>query len=411
MHTTVQEVDVIIIGAGPSGTVAASILNEKGYNVKIVEKQIFPRFVVGESLLPRCMDNFEKAGFIDVITKAGFQKKTGARFIKGDAISEFDFSVQFTKGWTWTWQVQRAKFDQLLAMEVESRGVEVEYNANVFDVVFDENGASLLSYVNAKKENCKISGKFLIDASGYGRVLPRLLNLDRPSDFPNRSAIFSHLLPAKPQNDKEINQIAIITYSDSVWAWIIPFSDGTCSVGIVGDQETVDKFPGSQKEKMDQWIKEIPALKAMFSNCGFIFEPRTISGYSSSVSRHFGKGYVLTGNSAEFLDPIFSSGVTFATESSALAAELADRELSGEKVDWQNEYSDYIQRGVEVFKSFIKHWYDGSLQKIIYTQQENKEVKKQICSILAGYVWDRNNPIVEKHKRVIPALAHIVNQD
>jgi flavin-dependent dehydrogenase len=128
------------------------------------------------------------------------------------------------------------------------------------------------------------------------------------------------------------------------------------------------------------------------------------------VKQHFGKGYVLTGNSAEFIDPIFSSGVTFATESGALAAELVARELSGEWVDWQREYTDYIQRGVEVFKSFITHWYDGSLQKIFISDRENNNVREQICSVLAGYVWDLDNPMVTKHKRAIAALANILGQ-
>jgi flavin-dependent dehydrogenase len=403
-----HDIDVLVIGAGPSGTVAAAILNKKGFKVKIVEKQKFPRFVIGESLLPRCMHNFEKAGFIEVIEQAGFQKKFGAKFVHNSEVCEFDFSVQFTEGWTWTWQVQRDKFDHLLAREIEKRGIEVAYEATVTNIDFSKEGKITTSITDAQGQPYKITSRFVIDASGYGRVLPRLLDLDKPSSFPVRTAIFSHVKPKRVPTGKERNQIIIVVYTKGVWSWVIPFADGTTSVGIVGELDGVNKFDGTQEERFRQWVQEIPALRERFTDCELLFEPRNISGYSSAVKQHFGKGYVLTGNSAEFIDPIFSSGVTFATESGALAAELAARELSGELVDWQGEYTDYIQRGVEVFKSFITHWYDGTLQKIFFSERENSSVREQICSVLAGYVWDLNNPMVTKHKRAIAALANIL---
>jgi flavin-dependent dehydrogenase len=404
-----QEVDILVIGAGPSGTVSASILNKKGYKVKIVEKQLFPRFVIGESLLPRCMDNLDKAGFIEVINEAGFQKKFGAKFLDGvKETSDFDFSVQFTKGWTWTWQVQRAKFDQLLAQEVEKRGVEVEYESAVTAVKFADDGSSISTITRKDGSTYTIDAKFIVDGSGYGRVLPRLLELDKPSDFPARTSLFCHVKPKMVFDEKEKNQILIIVYTNAIWAWVIPFADGTSSIGVVGDIEGINRFEGSQEQRMRQWIQEVPSFKERFTDCELIFEPKTITGYASAVSKHFGNNFVLTGNSAEFIDPVFSSGVTFATESGALAAELIDKQLSGMPVDWQVEYTNYIQRGVDVFKTFVTSWYDGSLQKIFFSDQSNPVMREQICSILAGYVWDRDNPFVKKHKRAIQALAAVL---
>ncbi len=408
MKAADQQVDVLIIGAGPSGTVAASILNKQGLRVKILEQQKFPRFVIGESLLPRCMDNFEKAGFIDAIEAAGFQKKVGAKFLDFDRKCEFDFSMQYTKGWNWTWQVQRAEFDKLLADEVEKMGVEIAYEQTVTAVEFDELGHSTTTYADTVGNRHKIKAKFLIDASGYGRVLPRLLDLDKPSTFPERTSLFTHVVPRQVQTGKEKNQIIIIVYTAQVWGWVIPFSDGSSSIGVVGDIAEIEKYQGSQGDKMRQWIAEIPALKERFTAAAFKFEPRNITGYSASVKTLYGKGFALTGNSAEFLDPIFSSGTTFATESAGRAAELIVRQFSGEDVDWEKEYSDYIYRGVDVFRSFITHWYDGTLQKIIFSDLENHDLKRQICSILAGYVWDLDNPLVVKHKRALPTIAHLV---
>jgi len=407
---TTQQTDILIIGAGPSGTVAASILNKKGYRVKIIEKQKFPRFVIGESLLPRCMVNLEKAGFIDVIEKAGFQKKFGAKFDRNREVCDFDFSIQFTKGWTWTWQVQRAKFDQLLAEEVARNGVEVEYESTVTDVVFHPNGDSTTHVVREDGSDYSINAKYVVDGSGYGRVLPRLLDLEKPSEFPPRSSIFCHVRPQELQKGKERNQIIIIVYTNEIWGWVIPFADGTSSIGVVGDIKEINRYTGSQEEQMRQWIQEIPCLKDRFTDCDIIFEPKNITGYSAAVKQLHGKNYVLTGNSSEFVDPIFSSGVTFATESAALAAELIDKQLKGQNVDWDKDYTAYLTRGVDVFKSFIKYWYDGTLQKIFFNPSSEGEMKTQICSILAGYVWDLENPFVKKHERAIPALARVLEQ-
>tara|TARA_Y100000782_G_C10183186_1_gene265010 strand:+ start:2785 stop:4002 length:1218 start_codon:yes stop_codon:yes gene_type:complete len=404
-----NNIDVVVIGAGPSGTVAASILQKEGLNTLILEKQKFPRFVIGESLLPRCMDNLDKAGFLPALENAGFQKKNGAKFIQGEASCEFDFSIQYTKGWSWTWQVQRSKFDHILAEEVVKKGAQLEYNATVTAVEFHDDDTATTTYTNADGETCKVNSRFIIDASGYGRVLPRLLDLDKPSDFPNRSSIFCHVKPKEILNQEERKQIIILSIAEDIWGWIIPFSNDTSSVGIVGNPESIQRFEGDKVAQMKQWIESVPALKERFDGAEILFEPKSITGYSISTSQFYGKSYVLTGNSAEFLDPIFSSGITFATESGVKAAELVIRELAGEEVNWHSEYTEYIQQGVAVFRSFIKYWYDGNLQKIFFTKEENDQLKKQICSILAGYVWDTSNPLAIKHERAIPTLAKILD--
>lgn len=407
----VVKVDVLVIGAGPSGTVAASTLKNNGFEVRIVEKQIFPRFVIGESLLPRCMENLSYAGLLDAIETAGFQQKFGAKFVRNGAVCDFDFSNQFTKGWTWTWQVKRADFDHLLAKETEKKGVVIDYDAAVTDVKFHEDGSSETEVQKGDGNTYKVQAKYIIDASGYGRVLPRLLGLDLPSNFPVRTSFFCHLQDDNRPQGYDGNRITIVVYAQDVWLWVIPFSDGTTSVGLVGNPEVINRYEGSDIEQYAQWLQEVPWLKGRFTIEDRKFEPRRITGYSSSVKQLYGKGYVLTGNSTEFLDPVFSSGVTLATESGATAARLISRELKGEPVDWEEAYSRYIKRGVDVFRTFVSTWYDGSLQKILFTTESNPELKSQICSVLAGYVWDLNNPFVKKHDRAVKALANVLKDE
>src|SRR5664279_1182870 len=185
----IQTTDVLVIGAGPAGTVAASIVNKAGYQVRIVEKQQFPRFVIGESLLPRCMEALEEAGFLDAVKEKKFQEKGGAKFVKNGKICDYQFSRQFTPGWNWTWQVPRAEFDKTLADTVERMGVPVSYETAVTRIEF--NGSDSVTTLEDKDgHKSLVAARFIVDGSGYGRVIPRLFHLDKPSNLVPRKALF-----------------------------------------------------------------------------------------------------------------------------------------------------------------------------------------------------------------------------
>jgi flavin-dependent dehydrogenase len=117
---------------------------------------------------------------------------------------------------------------------------------------------------------------------------------------------------------------------------------------------------------------------------------------------------VLSGNSTEFLDPIFSSGVTFATASGLLSAKMTHKHLQGEVVDWKKDYEEVIQKGIDVFRSYVSGWYTGDFQTIVFAKHIDEDIKRQICSVLAGYVWDQTNPFVKKHDTILPTLAKVI---
>lgn len=383
-----ESVDVLVIGAGPSGCVAASYLHKNGIKVKVVEKQKFPRFVIGESLIPRVMDHFDEAGLFEALDSQGYEKKFGARFIRGEEICLFDFSEKFGEGWDWTWQIPRADFDNVLAQETKRKGVDLEFETEVLDVKFNETDS--VTTVRDKDGNIsEISARFIIDSSGYGRVLPRLLNLDAPSSIPENSSMFTHVKDTRRPEGVEGTQISFDILETKVWVWIIPFSNGNTSIGVVGPTTYINAIPGeTNAEKMQYIINQSDYYRNRFEGIDFLFEPHKIENYSCSVTRLCGPGYTLTGNSSEFLDPVFSSGVCFATESGMLSAKLFLRELRGEKVDWDKEYTEYMRRGVNVFATYVKEWYTGNLQTLFFHQPENPDVKEKICSVLAGYVWN-----------------------
>ena len=403
----VEKVDVLVIGAGPSGTVAASIVNKAGFKVKIVEKLQFPRFVIGESLLPRCMEALTEAGFVDAIKEKGFQQKFGAKFVKDGKVCDYLFEDQFTKGWNWTWQVPRGEFDKTLADTVEKMGVPVHYQTTVTDIKFTgTDSVTTVEDINGNKS--QIEAKFIIDGSGYGRVIPRLFNLDRPSNLSPRKALFVHTVDTKRSMVDEPNRITVVVHKKGVWVWVIPFSNGITSMGFVGDPEFFKQLEGSDEQQLRTLIASEPYLSERFKDVEFVFEPKILESWSSTTDKFYGEGFVLTGNVTEFLDPIFSSGVTLATVSSQNAAHLVIKTLKGEKVDWEKEYMEKVMQGVNVFRSYVMAWYEGTLDTIFFSDEQDLEIKNMICSVLAGYVWDLNNPYVKNHQAALAKLAKII---
>lgn len=403
-----KHVDVLVIGAGPAGTVAASIVHKSGYHVHMVEKEKFPRFVIGESLLPRCMEALEEAGLLDAIKARGFQEKFGAKFVRGEDFCDFNFDDQFTEGYKWTWQVPRGEFDNVLAEEVQKKGVKIDFETTVTAIKF-EGSNSTTTVVDKDGNISEIKAKFIVDSSGYGRVIPRLFNLDKPSNLPPRKSMFAHIEDPNRLNYIEPNRILAIVHQPKTWVWVIPFSTGISSLGFVGSPEFFEEHKDKSKEEQLRFlINSESHLKERFGEQKFVFEPKVLEGWSVTTEQFFGDGFVLTGNVTEFLDPMFSSGVTLATASSQRAAHLVIKQLNGEKVDWQEEFVKPTMTGVDVFRTYVMSWYDGTLHDIFFSKEINPEFKKQICSVLAGYVWDTTNPFVKKHDRAVKSLAEVI---
>ncbi|WP_304667120.1 NAD(P)/FAD-dependent oxidoreductase [Neisseria bergeri] len=403
--------DVAVIGAGPAGSVASALLRKKGYQVCVLEKQHFPRFVIGESLLPHCMEMLEEAGFADAVrAEPGFQLKNGAAFSWGSRYTEFDFTDKFSDGLGTTYQVRRAVFDKILIGEAAKQGVEVRFGHGV--TAFDNSGDfARLNIETDMGENYELTAKFVLDASGYGRVLPRLLNLETPSHLPPRQAHFTHIDDNITHPKFDRNKILITTHPQhrDVWIWLIPFGDNRCSVGVVG---TPDKLAGESETVLKKFVYECPMLneildKAVWEND---FPFRSIQGYSANVKSLHGRHFALLGNAAEFLDPVFSSGVTIALHSAKLAADLLAKQLKGEAADWQTEFADPLMIGVDTFRTYVDGWYDFRFQNVVYAPDRSPEISRMLSSILAGYAWDTENPFVAKSEQRLTALSEWVGQ-
>ncbi len=394
--------DVFIIGGGPTGSIAAAKLVQEGFNVEVVEKVKFPRFVIGESLLPECNQLLEDANMLDPVIAANFQHKGGVVFQNDSGKSEIvDFSNNMGQKWGSSFQVKREVFDQLLLEDAEKKGANVHMESEVVD--YDEE-ANIVTVVHKDGTKEQFQAKKVLDASGYGRVLPRLLDLEEPSSLALRRAVFCRVENDARPTDGTDGFIYVTVYGDNeAWIWNIPFNDGITSVGVVCDEAFYQNMGMEPEAFLDHILTTDPHASKRYANARKINEVGTIGGYSSAVKQMFGKNYVLAGNASEFLDPVFSSGVTLALESGARAADLIAKELRGEAVDWQKDYAEFMMVGIEVFREFVNSWYDGRLQTILFTDLKADKITKRIVSILSGYVWDENNMFVTAPTQAVDA--------
>jgi flavin-dependent dehydrogenase len=402
------ETQVLIIGAGPAGAIAASLLHRENIPLLVVEKQIFPRFVIGESLLPVSMNLLAEADLQDAVQRQNFMRKNGAVFLRGDEVCNFDFSSQFTAGYDYTFQVPRGDFDQTLADTIAARGVDVRYRHSVTSVNFDARHARAV-IEQPSGGALEVKARFILDCSGYGRVLPRLLKLEEPSVFPPREALFAHVTGDARPAGREEGKIWICLHPEGAWIWIIPFSNGRTSVGAVASPEFFQKFSRDPETRLRAILISDPNAAKRLAKMQFAMPAQRINGYSCSVKQLFGDKFALVGNATEFLDPIFSSGVSLALASAERAARVLLRQLRGERVNWQADYADHVLRGINTFRTYVSAWYDGRLPRIFFTARRDPDIMRQICSVLAGYVWDQTNPFVSQADRALAALTRVLN--
>ncbi|GHA96737.1 NAD(P)/FAD-dependent oxidoreductase [Modicisalibacter luteus] len=402
------DTDVAVIGAGPAGAMAAALLVRCGLKVQVLERSHFPRFSIGESLLPQCMHYLDDAGLLTAVEAGGFQPKNGAVFTRRDHEAVIDFRDKFTDGWGTTYQVERADFDQRLIEAAAAQGARVAFGVTVTSFRPDPQRPSL-TYIDESGQETTLTAGFVLDASGYGRVLARLLGLGRDPRLETRMALFAHVEEQirEPTFDRDKILIGVHPDDDSLWYWLIPFAHGRASVGVVGSMQALSAGGGDSERRWQQLIDAEPRFSKLLRGARTTRPVASLQGYSADVSRLHGPGYALLGNAGEFLDPVFSSGVTIALRSAHQAAPLVARQLRGDTIDWHNEFERPLRQGIETFRAFVEAWYDGRLPSIIFHDAHPATIKRMISSVLAGYAWDTANPFVSGAQRRLTTLAEL----
>ena len=402
-----ENTDIIIIGAGPAGSSCASLLRKAGYSVCVIERSVFPRFTLGESFLPQNMVYFEEAGLLKVFEQSKFQLKDGAEFLCGNKKQKIEFKEKSSSGPNTTFQVKRDIFDKLATDEIQKMGVRVLFDHEVLDVEIKEDAYPVKVKIKELSNNNEynLESKFIVDASGFAKVLPKKLGLETKYNKHNRRTYFAHIKTKVPSDfDHRKILITVDEKNKKNWFWSIPFGDNQYSLGVTTEEDLGEVTP---EETLRMFIDRNPTFKEVTGEFDFTTEVRSISGFSGKTPKKFGEHFVLIGNSGEFLDPVFSSGATVALKSASLAAKVIHKKLKGEIHDWETEYETPLQFGLKTFSSFVDAWYSGALQNVIFSKKVQPEIRSAVISILAGYAWDAENPYTKNSSRRIKALGEV----
>ena len=392
--------DAVVIGGGPGGSTVATALSRTGRSVLVLEREKFPRFHVGESLLPFSLPIFDRLGVHEKIRAAGYQAKYGAFFWNeaNGTTRPVVFAEARDTNHPMAYQVKRAEFDDLLLRHAASCGAEIREETAVEDVLF-EGGRAVGVRARPRARGAAsedIRARVVVDASGQGAILSRKLGLRRFDPKLKRAALFAHYADIVWPEGSRPGDI-LLPIDQGVWYWIIPFSDGTCSVGGVFDPEDVRLPEGvSPEAKYDALLARSPRVIRLLGDARRVSGVHGVSDYSARSAKLGGDGWALVGDAATFLDPVFSTGVFLAMATGERAARAIDRALTRRgRVDARDfrAYERHANRMYARFRKFVYNFYDPVFFEAFTTPTPPEGIRAAVVTTLAGGV-----------ERVTPAM-------
>ncbi|MFI5119612.1 MAG: NAD(P)/FAD-dependent oxidoreductase [Thermoanaerobaculia bacterium] len=389
------EADVVVCGGGPGGSTFATLMARMGHRVVVFEREKFPRFHIGESLLPWNLPLFERIGVLSKLKAAGPQVKRGARFYHQG--SAFTRPVLFANGvdsdHPSSFQVKRAEFDSLLLEHARETGAAVFEEARVTEALFSTDGRrarGVKVLLKGESEPRAVQAKLVVDATGRDALLSRRLGGRRRDPLLDRSAAFAHYDTFRRAEGPTDGDIVIVTTPDGWW-WLIPFSDGSVSVGIVMPSRRFKERQGSVEQLFEKSVAAAPEVSELLSGSKRTMDVQAIADYSYATPRISGDGFCLVGDAACFLDPVFSTGVLLAMQSAEIAALSADRALrrkgrvdAVDFRDFERRYRSAIRR----FERFVHGFYEPHVLETFYTPAPNAWIERGVTTVLGGGVFE-----------------------
>jgi halogenation protein CepH len=395
--STTEEADVVVVGGGPGGSTLATLIAMRGHSVVLLEKEKFPRYQIGESLLPSTVHGVCRlTGVADELAKAGFTKKRGGT-LRWGANPEpwtFAFSVspKMTGETSHAYQVERSKFDQILLDHARHMGVDVREEHPVTDVIEEDGRVCGVSYTGADGREGTIRARYVADASGNkSRIYQRAGTTRQYSEFFRSLALFGYFEGGKRLNEPNSGNILCAAF-DSGWFWYIPLSPTLTSVGAVVRHDLASKIQGDPETALTALIAECPMISDYLKDArrvttGPYGELRVRKDYSYANSKFWRPGMALVGDAACFVDPIFSSGVHLATYGALLAARSINSVLAG-TVDEDTafgEFEERYRREYGVFYEFLVSFYDMHVDENSYFWSA-KKVTDSTTSDLESFI-------------------------
>jgi len=381
--------DFAVAGGGPAGSSAAISLRQRGHSVVLFERETFPRFHIGESLLSTANDSFAALGVSEQVEAARFPAKWGARLYTHDGLSgryvDFTCVREVTK--PQTYQVCREEFDRILLERAREVGVEVQEASNVVTCEFGPDLAILDVALSGDAATRRVRVRAVVDATGRGGLLARKFNLRTEEPRLANIAIYSHYTNVPRLEGPRPDDIRLISRDDAGWFWLIPISKDLTSVGVVLPKALYRRLAtASSEETLDRTIADTPMVAQLMREARRQWPVRVEKDFSYSASAYAGDRWILAGDAGSFLDPVFSTGVSIAMESGIEAADELHRGL--ERNDFSASsfaaFSRRQRKRFERFRRFVVGFYTPQFRDVFFSPEPPKLIFRSVATVLAG---------------------------
>lgn len=378
--------DVAIIGGGPAGSTAATLLARAGRRVIVLEREKFPRFHIGESLLPSITSIFERLGVREKMD-AMFMPKYGGEIAAacGSREVRFYFKDGFRSRHDRAYQVSRAEFDQMLLENSRANGAEVQEETTVVKLSLGKEAVTLET-TNASKAKATIAARYLIDCSGRQTLVGNFLKLKRSYDNLQKFSIFAHYENVDRPEGIDGTLIRMIRGLDH-WIWMIPLTPTKMSIGLVMDTAAFRAQKLSPQEMLERSIEEQPLIADRMIRSERVTPVQSAGDYSYSNTQLYGERFLLAGDAAAFIDPVFSSGVYFAMMSAEKAADTIEEILChpGRTRSLLKRYERSVNRVMKMYLAFVNSWYSGrEFMEVFMNPTDILQIAPAVNSLLAG---------------------------
>ncbi len=360
---TEENYDAIIIGAGPAGSTTAALLAEKGRSVLVFEKEKFPRYHIGESMMPFCYNTLERLGLVDQMEERGFQEKHSVQFVTpdGKVSRPFYFFQHRDHPSSVTWQVERAEFDVMIADRARELGADIREEHKVIELVRDEDGRAI--GVRVETPAGEIQDHFasiVVDASGRDAMVSGKSRWRRRDPSLNKIALWTYYEGAMRDPGLDSGSTTVAYIPEKGWFWYIPMRNNRVSVGIVAERDYLYRDTRDLGEIFEREVRENAWISEHLAPARRVEDYRVTGEYSYRAEFCAGDGVILVGDAFAFLDPVFSSGLFLALKSGELAADAVERALV-EGDTSARQFADYgrdICLAMERMRKIVYAFYD-----------------------------------------------------